>query len=140
MVLTFRKPLPLLVLCCLVLLATACGVSTTGNAAIQRSSHEVAPVFREFYAELGGMETMGPAISPLFTFDSVSYQYTLAGLMVHDPEAPVNQRFFLAALGLYWLLYVAGDKLIPALSVRCGMQLLIAGPLFLLAWFVASRV
>jgi hypothetical protein len=33
-------------------------------------------------------------------FDSVSYQYTLAGLVGHDPEASVNQRFFLAALGL----------------------------------------
>jgi hypothetical protein len=100
MVLTFRKPLPLLVISCLVFLTAACGEMTTGNAAIQSSSHEVAPVFREFYAELGGMETMGPAISPLFSFDSVSYQYTLAGLVGHDPEAPVNQRFFLAALGL----------------------------------------
>ncbi len=100
MALTFRKPLSLFVLSCMAFLTAACGEMTTGNAAIQNGSSDVAPLFREFYAELGGAEAMGPAISPLFTFDSVSYQYTLAGLMGHDPEAPTNQRFFLAALGL----------------------------------------
>lgn len=48
--------------------------------------------------------------------------------------------FFLAAIGLYWFLYIAGDKLIPALSLRCGVQLLLAVPLFFLAWLVARRV
>ena len=97
---TFRRQLSLLAILCLAFLIVACGELTTGNAAIQEGSQEVAPLFREFYSELGGTETMGPAISPPFTFDSVSYQYTLAGLMGHDPEVPSNQRFFLAALGL----------------------------------------
>ena len=48
--------------------------------------------------------------------------------------------FFLAAFSLYWLLYVTGDKLIPALSIRCGVQLLLAALLFFPAWLVARMV
>lgn len=96
----YRTQLSLLALFCLAFLSAACGEMTTGSAAIQDGSYEVAPLFHEFYAELGGSETMGAAISPLFTFNSASYQYTVAGLMGHDPDAPPNQRFYLAALGL----------------------------------------
>jgi hypothetical protein len=97
---TFRTYISLLALSCLAFLIAACGEVTTGSAAIQEGSYEVAPLFREFYADLGGTDTLGPAISPPFTYGSASYQYTVAGLMGHDPEAPANQRFYLAALGL----------------------------------------
>jgi hypothetical protein len=46
----------------------------------------------------------------------------------------------LAAFSLYWLLYVAGAELVPALALRCGLQLLIALPLLFVAWLVASKV
>lgn len=97
---TYRTRFSLLALFCLAFLTAACGEMTTGSAAIQDGSYEVASLFEEFYAELGGSGTMGPAISPLFTFNSASYQYTVAGLMGHDPDSPPNQRFYLAALGL----------------------------------------
>jgi hypothetical protein len=97
---TFRTYISLLALSCLAFLIAACGELTTGSAAIQEGSYEVAPLFREFYDDLGGTENMGPAISPLFIFESASYQYTASGLMGHDPDASANQRFYLAALGL----------------------------------------
>jgi hypothetical protein len=48
--------------------------------------------------------------------------------------------FLLAAFSLYGLLYVAGEKLVPALSLRCGVQLLLALLLFFPAWLVARKV
>ncbi|MBN1139974.1 MAG: hypothetical protein JXM73_25620 [Anaerolineae bacterium] len=47
--------------------------------------------------------------------------------------------FFLAAFGLYWLLYVTGEKLVPALALRCGLQLLLTALLFFPAWLVARK-
>ncbi len=78
----------------------ACSENEIGNDPILPDYKNIDPVFREFYDLLGGVETLGPAISPLFEIGNVKYQYTLASLMVHDPQAPANQRFHLAALGL----------------------------------------
>ena len=59
---------------------------------------EVDLPFREFYDMLGG-GLLGPAISPKFEKNDVRYQYTVASLMVHDPQATQGQPYYLAALG-----------------------------------------
>jgi hypothetical protein len=81
------------------LLLSACDDATISDPFIA-DQVEVDPTFREFYDLLGGRETLGPAISPLFAYGEVKYQYTVAALMVRDPSAPGNQKLQLAALGL----------------------------------------
>jgi len=71
-----------------------------GPNPILPDAYEIDPAFREFYEHLGGVQVLGPAISPLFVHEEINYQYTVSALMVLDPNAPPDQRFYLAALGL----------------------------------------
>ncbi len=96
---TARKIFALLSIIVLILLA-ACDDTGGVINSLGADPYEVDTTFREFYQFLGGRDTLGPPISPLFVYGEVKYQYTLAGLMVFDPSAPGNQRFQLAALGL----------------------------------------
>lgn len=70
------------------------------NVGFFQGGAAVDPLFLEFYQSLGGGGTLGPVISPKFVHGEVSYQYTLAGLMAHDPAAPSYERFYMAAIGL----------------------------------------
>lgn len=67
---------------------------------VSGSAIEVDPVFREFYDSKGGAAALGPAISPVFTFNSVYYQYLVTGLMYYDSQSPASQRRGFAPLGL----------------------------------------
>jgi hypothetical protein len=57
-------------------------------------------LFREFYDHLGGVQVLGPAISPLFSHGNRKYQYVQAGCMEYDLDAPPSERFRLSPLGL----------------------------------------
>lgn len=59
--------------------------------------YAVDPLFLRFYASLGGENTLGPAISPVFEDQSSIYQYTVSALLVYDPKAEV--KLHLAPLG-----------------------------------------
>ncbi len=67
--------------------------------ATPEGTYPVDPLFGEFYENLGGMEMMGPAISPVFERDGVIYQYLDPGLLLYDPTLPKGQRLRLAPLG-----------------------------------------
>lgn len=95
-----RNVLIILILTALVLLATACEESGDLSYSLLPEQHDVDPVFRDFYELLGGLDTLGPPISPLFIYNNVKYQYTIAALLVYDAYQPDGQRFQLAALGL----------------------------------------
>jgi hypothetical protein len=82
------------------LLAAGCDDAGFSVDPLLPQSIAIDPTFREFYDLLGGEETLGPGISPIFEHRNVYYQYTVAALMVHDPGAPARQRFSLAPLGL----------------------------------------
>lgn len=84
----------------LALILSACDSSTSAGNLLLPEHYAVDPLFREFYEMLGGEATLGPAISPLFEYRYFKYQYTVAALMVYDPQAPGEQHFSLAALGL----------------------------------------
>lgn len=84
----------------LFLFTTACSDEGSKKILVLAEGSDVDPLFREFYDQMGGLEIMGPAISPIFSFEKVRYQYTVAGMMIFDPLAPANRRFNLAALGL----------------------------------------
>lgn len=62
-------------------------------------TYEIAPVFREFHASLGGAELMGPAISQLFPYEELECQYTLNALMCQNPLVSGTERFKLYPLG-----------------------------------------
>lgn len=94
-----RRQLLTLSILLIAVVSTACSDGETGERPGLPVHNNIDPVFREFYDILGGAETLGPPISPLFEIGDVKYQYTLTSLMVHEPQAPANQRFHLAALG-----------------------------------------
>ncbi|MEN8172440.1 MAG: hypothetical protein ABFS03_06115 [Chloroflexota bacterium] len=56
--------------------------------------------FSGFYDDLGGMEVLGPEMSPVFARNGVEYQYTTSAMMFFDPSLPRGQRYGLMSLGL----------------------------------------
>jgi len=58
----------------------------------------VDPTFSDFYRGFGGTHVLGPAISPAFQKEGVTYQYTVAGLMVYDPAQLALKRFIFSPI------------------------------------------
>lgn len=87
-----------ILICCmvLVLVTTACGETGGQSIAANTYTYPVGEQFADFYAKLGGVDRIGPCISPAFERGSVVYQYTVAVLMVYDPARPPSQRHYLA--------------------------------------------
>jgi hypothetical protein len=94
-----RRILILLMLCSLTIFITACGAESK-QGSISAEFFAIDPLFMELYHHLGGLNTLGPGISPIFHASGKDYQYTSSSLMVYDPQAPASQRFQLAPLGL----------------------------------------
>lgn len=80
----------------------ACGDGSAPAESVPAPSDypAVDPVFREFYNRLGGFEVIGPAISEKFPYQDLQCQFTAAALMVYDPRAGGDKRFYLAPIGL----------------------------------------
>ena len=78
---------------------SACGYiqSILADDDLSQGKYTVDPHFEEFYQRLGGIETLGPAITPLYWEDYIRKQYVEAGLMVFDQLAVPN--YYLAPLG-----------------------------------------
>ena len=88
----------LLLLSCL---GWACTKAPTSNTALEFAGQfQVDPVFRYYYNYHGGEETLGVAISPPRKEGSATVQFLETGKMVFDPNAPANNRFRMAPLGL----------------------------------------
>lgn len=85
-----------------VLLLGACsaGRNRLTPPATPEGAFPVDPLFIDFYDNLGGQKVLGPAISPLFSFNNRQYQYTQNVLMEYYPEAAPSERYLLASLGL----------------------------------------
>ncbi|TAK12537.1 MAG: hypothetical protein EPO32_08240, partial [Anaerolineae bacterium] len=62
-------------------------------------TYPVAVEFQGYYAELGGMAVLGPAISQAFFQDGRLVQYTQSALMVLNPNISGEEAFSLAAVG-----------------------------------------
>jgi len=88
-----------IVLISLILLAFHSGCSNPQATPELKTNYEVDPLFREIYVHLGGEEVLGPAISPAIQQGDLTIQYMETCKMVHNPEAPLVQRFSLAPLG-----------------------------------------
>ncbi len=60
----------------------------------------VDPLFVDFYEYLGGMNVLGPAITPKQESGELKTQYLSTALMVYDPQAGEGEHYRLAPLGL----------------------------------------
>lgn len=82
-------------------LLSACGLG--GDAAgwdgAAPGTYPVDNLFTDFYESLGGVDVLGPAISPLKAQGNLQLQTVEAGQMVYDPQASNRQPFSLVALG-----------------------------------------
>jgi len=88
------------------LLSTGCAPQAGEPTEIASSStYEVAPVFREFYAVLGGEAVFGPPISQRFSYEELTCQYTVNALMCQDPFKSGAERFMLYPLGRVYELF-----------------------------------
>jgi hypothetical protein len=106
---TFLPKTSLLLVLVLAALLAGCGNAgnpsavpgkTAGRTTAGQEVYPVEPIFEEFYAYLGGIDVMGPAISPLKESRGLKIQYLENGLLVYDPLATPSDRFQLAPLGV----------------------------------------
>jgi hypothetical protein len=72
--------------------------ANSGN--LKPGTYPIDILFTDFYQALGGESTLGPAISVASTSERLTKQYTEAGLMLFDPQAPKSSRFSLAPIGI----------------------------------------
>jgi hypothetical protein len=82
--------------CCLILgLISSC---TPSSGVSSLSIFPIDTTFSDFYKQIGGASTLGPAISTAFTSEGITYQYVVSGLMVYDPRQAFLERFHFSAL------------------------------------------
>jgi len=73
-----------------ILTLNACSPSAD---AASYGTYPVSSTFLDFYREFGGEANLGPAISPAFEKENITYQYVVAGLLVYDPNLGTLNRF-----------------------------------------------
>jgi len=70
-------------------------------AVLVADTFAVDPLFNDFYEYLGGMDTLGPAITPMQDSGDVKTQYLSSALLIYDPQASEGEHYRLASLGLF---------------------------------------
>jgi hypothetical protein len=81
------------------LLLMGCDDVAPGGVLAAQTGVQVDERFIDFYARLGGADVVGPAISPMFSYGTVSYQYTLTCLMAYDSQLQGPRQYYLAGTG-----------------------------------------
>ena len=81
-----------------ILLASCVPSSHSSNG-----TYPIDVTFADFYREIGGQQVLGPAISPLFVKDGVSYQYVVSALLAYNPnQDPLNRYRLSPAAASAW--------------------------------------
>jgi|GEM_PF-353075 len=81
-------------------LLAGCNIPRPETASTAIPVFDVEPVFREFYANLGGERYLGPPISAGFPYNDATCQYTANALMcMNANETDPAKRFYLEPLG-----------------------------------------
>ena len=96
----FHRLIALFTLAILIAILLAACSEPVDNPAIPDQNFQIDPQFRDLYERGGADQTFGPVISTTFSYDQITYQYTVAGLFNHDPQLPEPASTGLAALGL----------------------------------------
>jgi len=97
----FFKPFTaftLLMFCFVV--SMACKTTASYEAPPEIQSFDVDPLFKTIYGRLGGVDTLGPVISSPFSYGPLSYQFTVAALLVENPDSAKAEPAGLGAVGL----------------------------------------
>ncbi len=81
------------------MLFVACGQADNAPFNTTTSIKAIDKLFVEFYSLQGGEERLGNAISQIQVKDGLKFQYLESSLMVFDPLADVDQRFYFETLG-----------------------------------------
>lgn len=93
-----RRNRQIILITALIFVFSACGWGAE-KSPTPTGTYSVDPVFRSYYAQLGGQSILGPAISPVFRDKDKIFQYVVAGLLEYDSQASVNERVRLAPIG-----------------------------------------
>jgi len=84
----------------IIVLVNACATSPEASS---RGIYSVDSTFSDFYREFGGEKSLGPAISPSFVKEGMTYQYVVSGLMVYDPnQVPLTRFHFSPIATIEW--------------------------------------
>ena len=84
----------------IIILISSC---TPASDASTRGIYAVDPTFADFYRQFGGDASLGPAISPSYDKDGVTYQYVVSGLMAYDPvKVPLERFHFSPIASIEW--------------------------------------
>jgi hypothetical protein len=84
----------------IVSLLNAC---TSSPDASTTGIYSVDSIFADFYKEFGSDKTLGPAISPSYVNEGVTYQYVVSGLMAYNPnEVPLRRFHFSPIASSEW--------------------------------------
>jgi hypothetical protein len=86
-------------------------------AVLVADTFPVDPLFSDFYDYLGGMDTLGPAITPIHDSGDVKTQYLSSALLIYDPQASEGDHYRLASLGLFLGVAEPGIKNPPPSAV-----------------------
>jgi hypothetical protein len=66
---------------------------------LPRDRYRIDPVFADFYADLGGRDVIGPALSPKYESGGLYYQITSKLMLRYNPNAASLNRVGLVPLG-----------------------------------------
>jgi hypothetical protein len=84
----------------IIVLMSSCTLSPDASTS---GIFSIDPTFSDFYREFGGDESLGPAISPSYDRDGVTYQYVVSGLMAYKPnEVPLRRFHFSPIASVEW--------------------------------------
>jgi hypothetical protein len=79
----------------IIFFVNACNPSANASSP---GTYAVDQSFSDFYRETGGISVLGPAISPGFEKDGITYQYIVSGLMAYDPSKEALERFLFSPI------------------------------------------
>jgi hypothetical protein len=96
-----KSKLALIIISLLIILSVnACNQSAD---AFTPGTYPVDPTFSDFYRGFGSVSFLGPAISPSFEKEGITYQYIVSGLMVYDPgQMPLTRFHFSPIASIEW--------------------------------------
>lgn len=120
MMLTGRQVILWVLLGCAAIWLSACGYQSAPSYN-STAGYTVDSLFREFYAQFGGAEVVGDALSDVIPQGALRCQYTEKVLMCYDPNAAGNDRFSLFPIG-NTLNLTDGKYGVPPFSIYPGFQ------------------
>jgi hypothetical protein len=79
----------------IVIFLNSCNSSADASVS---GTYPVDTIFSGFYNGLGDDTVLGPAISPAFINNGITYQYVVSGLMAYDPNLSPLDRFYFSPI------------------------------------------